>query len=302
MDRRVDDCRLLCALPRPQRRSSRALLRPNIFPLAFALALSACRPVDSDVAPPATTPPTRAADEAASTQPAPPDVPSSAAPTDRPRPRDDSRRAERERMVHEQIAARGVSDPAVLTAMKNVPREWFMPQWQRSLAYADSPLAIGEGQTISQPYIVAMMTESLRLDETSRVLEIGTGLGYQAAVLAEITPHVFTIEIVPELAAGAQRIFAERGYSTIRAKEGDGYAGWPEHAPFDAIIVTCAPDHIPPRLLEQLAPGGRMCIPVGDDGAIQHLVLVSKRPDGTLDRKSLLPVRFVPMTGDAQRK
>ncbi|MCH8966794.1 MAG: protein-L-isoaspartate(D-aspartate) O-methyltransferase [Planctomycetes bacterium] len=205
-------------------------------------------------------------------------------------------------MVQRQIVARGVRDAAVLDAMKSVPRHWFIPRWSQPSAYSDRPLSIGEGQTISQPYIVALMTEALDLTRESKVLEIGTGSGYQAAVLAEITPHVFTIEIVEPLARRAIKCFSEHGYTTIKTRIGDGYAGWPEHAPFDVVIVTCAPDHIPPKLIEQLKPGGRLCIPVGDERGVQSLRLVTKSADGELKTTDLLPVRFVPMTGDARNK
>ncbi|MEE9293502.1 MAG: protein-L-isoaspartate(D-aspartate) O-methyltransferase [Phycisphaerae bacterium] len=216
------------------------------------------------------------------------------------RPRCDERQAERSRMVQGQIAARGVRDRAVLEAMGNVPRHWFMPESVQSAAYADRPVPIGEGQTISQPYIVAFMTEALGLNRDSKVLEVGTGSGYQAAVLAEITPHVFSIEIVAPLAKRAMRIFERRGYKTIKTRMGDGYAGWLEHAPFDAIIVTCAPDHIPQKLVEQLKPGGRICIPVGSQWRGQWLRLVTKKGDGALETADLIPVRFVPMTGEAE--
>ena len=216
------------------------------------------------------------------------------------KPRTDEGVAKRRDMVRRQIAARGVTDARVLTAMRNVPRHWFVPAELRRLAYDDRPLPIGHKQTISQPYIVALMTEALQLTPKSRVLEIGTGSGYQAAVLSEITPHVFTIEIVEPLARRAIAAFTRHGYKTIRTRIGDGYKGWAEHAPFDAIIVTCAPDHIPPDLLAQLAPQGRMCIPVGGQFGVQRLVVVSKNKDGSLDRKNLIPVRFVPMTGAAR--
>ncbi|MCH7884086.1 MAG: protein-L-isoaspartate(D-aspartate) O-methyltransferase [Planctomycetes bacterium] len=216
------------------------------------------------------------------------------------RPRTGERAAERRKMVVDQIEARGVKDPAVIEAMRNVPRHWFVPVRLHRLAYADRPLPIGEGQTISQPYIVALMTEVLRLNPQSKVLEIGTGSGYQAAVLSEITPHVFTIEIVEPLARRAIQTFEERGYKTISSRIGDGYGGWPEHAPFDAIIVTCAPEHIPTKLIEQLKPGGRICIPVGAQGRVQELIVATKRADGSLKRKSLIPVRFVPMTGEGR--
>lgn len=214
------------------------------------------------------------------------------------RPRTLERAAERRRMAVDQIEARGVRDPAVVAAMRNVPRHWFVPVRLHRLAYADRALPIGEGQTISQPYIVALMTEVLRLTPQSKVLEIGTGSGYQAAVLSEITPHVFTIEIVEPLARRAITTFQERGYKTINLRIGDGHRGWPEHAPFDAIIVTCAPEHIPRKLIEQLKQGGRICIPVGTQGRVQELIVATKRADGSLERESLIPVRFVPMTGD----
>ena len=216
------------------------------------------------------------------------------------KPRTEELALERRDMVRRQIAARGVTDPHVLTAMRNVPRHLFVPDELRHRAYDDRPLPIGMRQTISQPYIVALMTEALELSPDARVLEIGTGSGYQAAVLSEITPHVFTIEIVAPLARRAIATFTRHGYQTIQARIGDGYAGWPEHAPFDAIIVTCAPDHIPECLVAQLAPGGRMCIPVGDELEVQRLVVVTKKEDGSLDRKNLMPVRFVPMTGAAR--
>jgi protein-L-isoaspartate(D-aspartate) O-methyltransferase len=215
-------------------------------------------------------------------------------------PRSDEAAAQRRAMVEHQIEARGVRDPDVLEAMRNVPRHWFVPDDVRRFAYADRPLRIGEGQTISQPYIVALMTDALDLTRESKVLEIGTGSGYQAAVLSEITPHVYTIEIVEPLARRAIAAFKEHGYETIEARIGDGYAGWPEHAPFDAVIVTCAPDHIPQKLVEQLDVGGRLCIPVGTERGVQELILATKRQDGSLDRTSLIPVRFVPMTGEAQ--
>lgn len=217
------------------------------------------------------------------------------------RPRSDERLAERREMVRRQIAARGITDRAVLEAMGNVPRHWFVPGQVEHLAYADRPLPIGEGQTISQPYIVALMTETLGLTRDSKVLEVGTGSGYQAAVLAEITPHVFTIEIVQALADRAKADLQRRGYKTISTRAGDGYAGWPKEAPFDAIIVACAPGHLPPKLFEQLKPGGRLCIPVGAQGDLQSLQLVTKDADGGKHVRDLIPVRFVPMTGEADR-
>ena len=217
-------------------------------------------------------------------------------------PRTEERKDKRLRMVAQQIEARGVRNPAVLEAMRNVPRHWFVPAGQQHAAYEDRPLRIGFDQTISQPYIVAFMTEALQLDADSKVLEIGTGSGYQAAVLAEITPHVYTIEIVEGLAKRTLQIFEKRGYRNISCRWGDGYLGWPEAAPFDAIIVTCAPGHIPPKLIEQLKPGGRMCIPVGTGPWSQSLVSATKDKDGTLSRRDILPVRFVPMTGQAEKR
>jgi protein-L-isoaspartate(D-aspartate) O-methyltransferase len=202
----------------------------------------------------------------------------------------------RSQMVKTQIEARGISDPAVLKALRVVERHRFvLPQYINS-AYSDSPLPIEEGQTISQPYIVAFMTEALNLKRTDKVLEIGTGSGYQAAILAEICDSVFTIEIFPKLGNKAIKLFAELGYKNIFCKIGDGYKGWSEHAPFDAIIVTCAPSNIPEPLKNQLAEGGRMIIPV-DEFYGQSLVLLEKRK-GKLSEEKVLPVRFVPMIND----
>ena len=220
--------------------------------------------------------------------------------TERGLPRTIERRDEREAMVRYQIENRGVRDPAVLNGMRAVPRHWFVPENVAAYAYDDHPLSIGEGQTISQPYIVAFMTEALKLTPESKVLEVGTGSGYQAAVLAEITSHVYSIEIVEPLARQAIATFKKRGYKGISVKIGDGYAGWPEHAPFDAIIVTCAPGHLPPKLFEQLKPGGRLCIPVGGRHRTQWLELVTKDENGDKEVEKLMPVRFVPMTGRAQ--
>ena len=192
------------------------------------------------------------------------------------------------------IRAYRLTDEAVLAAMSHVPRHEFVPRRHRGAAYADRPLPIGYGQTISQPYIVAEMTRQLHLHARSRVLEIGTGSGYQAAVLAEFTPHVKSIEIVKELADAAAGRLKRLGYSTVSVRHADGYYGWPRHAPFDAIIVTCAAGQIPPPLLKQLAPGGRMIIPVGAPYARQFLMLVEKLKDGTLRSRNLMGVRFVP--------
>ncbi len=202
-------------------------------------------------------------------------------------------------MVERQIVARGVRDPAVLAAMRRVPRERFVPPAERDAAFDDTALPIAHGQTISQPYIVAFMTEALRLDGTSRVLEIGTGSGYQAAVLAEIAHEVYSIEIVPELADAAAHLLRELGYHNIQLRTGDGYAGWPEAAPFDAIILTAAPPRVPQPLLDQLKPGGRLVAPVGGGGG-QQLVRYTRRAHGFAE-DNLLPVRFVPMTGRAQQ-
>ena len=214
------------------------------------------------------------------------------------RPRSTERLDERRKMVRQMKTLYGFDNPRILKAIENVPRHWFVPANVLSLAYADRPLPIGYDQTISQPYIVAYMTSQLNLDPNAKVLEIGTGSGYQAAVLAELTPHVYTIEIVKPLAERAQQAFKKHGYKTIKAKHGDGYLGWPEFAPFDAVIVTCAPDHIPQPLLDQLKPGGQMCIPVGGVYQIQYLTLVTKQKDGRLQKQSRMPVRFVPLTRD----
>ena len=215
-----------------------------------------------------------------------------------PQPADPTAQARR-RMVEDQLAARGISDARVLAAMGKVPRHELVPKDVRSQAYADAPLPIGEGQTISQPYIVAFMTEQLGLKGGERVLEVGTGSGYQAAVLAELGAEVYTIEIVPALARRARADLERLGYRSVFVREGDGYRGWPEKAPFDAIIVTAAPPEVPAPLLEQLKPGGRLVLPVGE--TFQELLLVTKDKGGVQKRR-LLPVRFVPMTGEAQKK
>jgi protein-L-isoaspartate(D-aspartate) O-methyltransferase len=206
---------------------------------------------------------------------------------------------ERERMVAGQIEARGVRDPRVLDALRAIPRHEFVPTGQRMHAYEDRPLPIGEGQTISQPYIVAVMTELLELDGSEKVLEIGTGSGYQAAVLAKLAREVWSIEIVPELARRAEADLRRLGYANVHVREGDGYRGWPEQAPFDAIIVTAAPGHVPKPLVEQLAVGGQLVLPVGD--LSQDLVRVVRGEQG-VEQERLLGVRFVPMTGEAERR
>ncbi len=202
---------------------------------------------------------------------------------------------ERLAMVEGQLRARGITDPRVLAAMARVPRHRFVPEEQRPWAYGDHPLPIGQGQTISQPYIVAFMTEAAGVEPGERVLEVGTGCGYQAAVLAELGAEVYTIEIVPDLARAAATRLRELGYEEVRTRIGDGWQGWPEAAPFDAILVTAAPPRVPPPLLEQLAPGGRLVIPVGEEW--QELRRVVRLADGSLAEESLLPVRFVPLTG-----
>lgn len=205
----------------------------------------------------------------------------------------------RERMVRDQLEARDIKDPRVLSAMRKVPRHAFVPPSIIQAAYDDTALPIGLGQTISQPYIVAYMTQALALRGTERVLEIGTGSGYQAAILAEIAPEVYTIEIVPELASRAKSVLESLEYNKIHFRTGDGYEGWREFAPFDAIIVTAAPDHVPQPLVDQLKPGGRMIIPVGRGD--QELLLIEKGKTG-ITRRSTIPVRFVPMTGKALQK
>jgi protein-L-isoaspartate(D-aspartate) O-methyltransferase len=206
--------------------------------------------------------------------------------------------ARRARMVETQIVSRGVRDPRVLDAMRKVPRHLFVGEEDRSHAYEDHPLPIGGSQTISQPYIVALMTELLALPPHARVLEIGTGSGYQSAVLSEIASEVYSIEIVPELAKAAGDKLGQLGYANVTVRAGDGYRGWPEHAPFDGIIVTAAPQKIPEPLVDQLAPGGRMVIPVG--GFFQELKVFTREKDGTISEKVIIPVRFVPMTGEVE--
>lgn len=189
-------------------------------------------------------------------------------------------------------------DPRVLKAMKAVPRHEYVPDKHKHQAYRNRPLPIGYGQTISQPAIVALMTNLLELEASDKALEVGTGSGYQAAVLAELVDQVFSMEIVPELAERAAGDLKRTGYDNVTTRQGDGYYGWEEQAPFDAIIVTAAADHIPPRLLKQLKPGGRMVIPVGSRFMVQHLVLVKKTEDSDILTEQLLPVQFVPLTGD----
>jgi protein-L-isoaspartate(D-aspartate) O-methyltransferase len=208
---------------------------------------------------------------------------------------------ERARMVDWQIEARGITDPNVLTAMRVVPRHAFVRPTEQRYAYADYPLPIGHDQTISQPYIVAFMTEALKLNANSKVLEIGTGSGYQAAVCAEICKEVYTVEIVQELAEAAKKRLKELGYANVFVRAGDGYFGWPQHAPFDAIIGTAAANRIPEPLIKQLKPGGRMVLPYGSTAGSQYLVLITKDNEGHIEKKTIMPVRFVPMTGELQQ-
>jgi protein-L-isoaspartate(D-aspartate) O-methyltransferase len=199
-------------------------------------------------------------------------------------------------MVEDQIVSRGVSDGRVLEALRRVPRHLFVPPGQRARAYADSALPIGEGQTISQPYIVALMTELLRPGAEDIVLEVGTGSGYQAAVLSLLAKHVYSIEILPSLAASAGRLLSELGYANVTVRAGDGYQGWPESAPFDGIIVTAAPPEIPAALVTQLKRGGRMVVPVGETSETQELILIEKsRTSDAITKRAVIPVRFVPM-------
>ncbi len=207
----------------------------------------------------------------------------------------------RQQMVEQDIRGRGVRDPSVLRAMGKVPRHLFVDESYRNRAYGDHPLPIGEGQTISQPYVVALMTEKLQLGRGDRVLEIGTGSGYQAAVLAEIVKDVYTIEIRKTLANKAEKTLIDLGYKNISVKNGDGYFGWEQYAPFDAIIITTAANHIPAPLIKQLKEGGKLIIPLGSTIYYQTLTLATKR-QGELDVEQISPVAFVPMTGEMQKR
>jgi protein-L-isoaspartate(D-aspartate) O-methyltransferase len=208
-------------------------------------------------------------------------------------------RRARSAMVEEQIRRRGVREPAVLAAMERVPRHLFVPAAERAQAYEDHPLPIGFGQTISQPYVVALMTSLAGVGPRSRVLEIGTGSGYQAAVLSRLAGTVFSVEIVEPLGERARQTLSSLGYDNVHVRIGDGYRGWPEEAPFDAIVLTAAAPAVPQPLLDQLKVGGKMVLPLG--GYDQDLLVLTKRADGGVDRTSVIPVRFVPMTGEAQR-
>jgi protein-L-isoaspartate(D-aspartate) O-methyltransferase len=206
---------------------------------------------------------------------------------------------DREDMMKYHLRGRGITNEAVLVAMRSVRREAFVPDEVRHLAYRDGPLPIGEGQTISQPYIVAAMTELLEPEPGDVVLEIGTGSGYQAAVLSQLVKEVYTVEIIPELGEQAAAMLEEMDYNNVVVRIGDGYAGWPEHAPFDGIMVTCGAERVPPPLLEQLKPGGRMVIPVGPNLIAQDLLLIEKDDQGAITESRIMGVRFVPMTGRA---
>lgn len=208
---------------------------------------------------------------------------------------EDTYQAQRERMVREHIERRGIGNAKVLRAMRDTQRHLFVPLPLRSQAYADHPLPIGHGQTISQPYIVALMTQLLEPDKTLTVLEIGTGSGYQAAVLAPLVKHVYTMEIVPELAESSGELLAKLGYKNVTVRHGDGYKGWPEKAPFDRIILTAAPPEIPKALIDQLKPRGKLVAPVGERVFGQDLVVVDKDASGKIRRRSVIPVMFVPM-------
>lgn len=205
-------------------------------------------------------------------------------------------------MVAHQIGARGVSDPGVLDAMRSVPRHLFVPESEVPYAYDDHPLPIGLGQTISQPFMVAAMSELAQVRPGDTVLEVGTGSGYQAAVLDCMGARVFTIEIVEELARTAAERLARLGYTNTTVRAGDGYAGWPEHAPFDAVLVTAGATHVPQPLVDQMKPGAKMVIPVGPTLDVQSLKVLTKRADGGVDEQDVMPVRFVPLTGEGQRR
>jgi protein-L-isoaspartate(D-aspartate) O-methyltransferase len=205
----------------------------------------------------------------------------------------------RQKMVSEQITSRGITSEHVISAMRQVPRHEFVPAENRHMAYDDTPLPIGFNQTISQPYIVAYMTEKLNVTKKQKVLEIGTGSGYQAAVLSLLADSVYTIEIVKPLGEAARNKLKELGYNNVRVKIGDGYQGWKQHAPFDAIMVTAAPEKVPPPLIHQLKEGGTMVVPIGPQGGMQYLQLLVKR-NGKMVKNKLLPVKFVPFTRDKE--
>lgn len=216
------------------------------------------------------------------------------------RPRFSERQEERNQLVKEGVKNQGVKDKSVLQAMRHVPRHLFVPERYQQYAYQNRPLPIGHDQTISQPFIVGYTTEMLELEAGKKVLEIGTGSGYQAAVMSEITPRIYTIEIVEALGKQAKSLFEELGYHTIKTKIGNGYKGWPEHAPFDAIILTAAPEEIPEPLINQLAKGGTLVAPVGEASKTQILTKVTKSQEGKINYQRNIPVRFVPMTGEIE--
>lgn len=214
---------------------------------------------------------------------------------------DDSRTtAARNDMVREQLIARDITEPSVLDAMRRVPRHRFVPSGEEPHAYRDTPLPLSHGQTISQPYIVALMTQLVRPQPTDKALEVGTGSGYQAAVLADLVEHVYTIEIEADLARSAAHRLRELGYDNVTVRHGDGYIGWEEHAPFDLIVVTAAPEEVPQALLDQLAVGGRMVVPVGPIYSVQQLRLIERDREGQLETRTIAPVRFVPLRRSAQ--
>ena len=259
-----------------------------LIAMALTAVITAQTKPPSDAAQEAEANQTREKDQASSFEP--PSPPASA-----------QRTEERRRMVETQITSSRngrvrIRDEGVLAAMRTAPRHIFVPEKIRSRAYDDTPLPIGYGQTISQPYIVALMTELLELTPESRVLEIGTGSAYQAAVLAQCTPYVYTIEIIKPLAERAETVLREQGYDTVATRQADGYHGWPDAAPFDGIIVTCASGHLPPPLWEQLKPGGRIVIPIGGPYELQRLIVMTKNQDGTRRSRTVISVRFVPMT------
>jgi protein-L-isoaspartate(D-aspartate) O-methyltransferase len=211
---------------------------------------------------------------------------------------DDEFKDQRRRMVERQIRARGIKNQAVLEAMMKVPRHRFVTAEHVASAYEDHPLPIGQGQTISQPYIVAYMTEAAEISGDEKILEIGTGSGYQAAILGQLAREVYTIEIIPELAERARRTLGELGYKNVRVKTGNGYEGWAEHAPYDGIVVTAAPDEVPKALIDQLAMNGKMVIPVGVGD--QEMLIITKTGEGVIEKRTI-PVRFVPMTGKPKK-
>jgi protein-L-isoaspartate(D-aspartate) O-methyltransferase len=208
---------------------------------------------------------------------------------------------QRTAMVRDQMAARGIKNPAVLRAMRETPRELFMPPGVRAFAYEDHAVPIGHGQTISQPYIVAFMTEMLDITKAHRVLEIGTGSGYQAAILSSLAKEVYTIEILAQLAQSASAVLNQLGYRNIMVRQGNGYNGWPDKAPFDRILLTAAPPELPVTLIDQLKPGGKLLAPIGDPSAVQELRVVEKTADGKVTSRPVLPVRFVPMINAKER-